>query len=61
MKLPKKVSTDEIYETNAYELLDAFCDDDKGGQSDFIMADRFDRNQVVNLLYPLIKKEIRKR
>ena len=55
------VSTNRIYKTKAYDKLAAFCDDDQGGDCDFIMADKFDRQQVVNLLVPIIRNEDRKK
>ena len=51
--------TDRIYKTKAYDALEAFCDDEQGGDSCFTMADKFDRQQVVNLLVPIIRKEMR--
>lgn len=48
---------ERIYKTKAYDLLEAFCDDDQGGESDFMMCDKYDRQQVVNLLIPVIRKE----
>lgn len=53
-------SIERIYNTKAYDKLEAFCDDEQGGDSDFLMCDKFDRQQVVNLLIPLIRKELRK-
>lgn len=54
-----KISIERIHKTKAYDVLEAFCDDDQGGNSDFMMIDIYDRNQVVNLLYKIIKKEIK--
>ena len=54
-------SDERIYNTKAYDVLEAFCDDDKGGDSSFFMADKYDRQQVVNLLIPIIRKEVRER
>jgi len=55
-----KPSCDRIYRTNAYDKLEAYCDDEQGGNSDNCMiADKFDRQAVVNLLIPVIRKEIR--
>jgi hypothetical protein len=53
------VSSERIYKTKAYDKLEAFCDDEQGGDSCFMMADKFDRQQVVNLLIPIIRKEER--
>jgi len=53
------VSIERIYKTEAYDKLEAFCDDEQGGHSDFIMTDKWDRQKVVNLLVPLIRKEER--
>ena len=61
MKEIKEPSIERIYKTKAYDKLEAFCDDDKGGDSCFMMADKFDRQQVVNLLIPIIRKEERER
>ena len=55
------VSIERIYKTKAYDKLEAFCDDDQEGNSDFMMCDKFDRQQVVNLLIPTIRKEERER
>lgn len=52
-------SIDRIYKTKAYDKLEAFCDDEQGGDSCFMMADKFDRQQVVNLILPIIRKEIK--
>ena len=59
MKQIKQPSIDRIYKTEAYDKLEAFCDDDKGGDSGFMLVDKFDRQQVVNLLVPIIRKEMR--
>ena len=59
MKQIKEPSTERIYKTKAYDRLEAFCDDEQGGQSDFMMCDKFDRQQVVNLLVPIIRNEMR--
>ena len=53
------VSIERIYKTKAYDKLEAFCDDEQGGNSDFMMCDKFDRQAVVNLLIPIIRKEER--
>jgi hypothetical protein len=53
------VSSERIYKTKAYDKLEAFCDDEQGGDSCFMMTDKFDRQQVVNLLIPIIRKEER--
>ena len=53
------VSIERTYKTKAYDKLEAFCDDEQGGDSTFMMSDIFDRNQVVNLLVPIIRKEER--
>jgi len=58
MKNIKRPSIERIHKTEAYDVLEAFCDDDKGGESDFMLCDKYDRQQVVNLLYPIIRKEI---
>ena len=50
-----------IYKTKAYDKLEEFCDDDKGGDSSFMMCDKFDRQEVVNLLIPIIRRETRGR
>lgn len=54
-------STERIYKTEAYDRLEAFCDDDQGGDSCFMMSDKYDRQQVVNLIIPIIRKEERER
>jgi len=51
------ISIKRIYKTKAYDELEAFCGDDKGGDSMFLMGDIFNRQQVVNLLLPIIEKE----
>lgn len=56
-----KAPIERIYKTKAYDLLEAFCDDDQGGESDFMMCDKYDRQQVVNLLIPLIRRETREK
>jgi len=54
------VSIERIYNTKAYDKLEAYCDDEQGGDSDNCMiADKYDRQAVVNLLVPVIRKEIR--
>ena len=56
------VSIERIYKTKAYDKLEAFCDDEQGGDSDnCMMADKWDRQQVVNLLVPIIRNEERKK
>lgn len=60
MKKPP-ISIDRIYDTEAYDILEAFCDDDLGGESDFMMCDKYDRQQVINLIFPIIKKELQKK
>jgi len=55
------VSIERIYKTKAYDKLEAFCDDEQDGDSSFMMCDKFDRQQVVNLLIPMIRKEERER
>lgn len=57
----KPTLLDRIYKTKAYDKLDAFCDDEQGGNSDFIMIDKYDREQVVNLLVPIIRDEEKKK
>lgn len=61
MKDLTKIPTDRIYKTGAYDKLEAFCDDELGGDSCFTLADKFDREQVVNLLIPIIRKEEREK
>lgn len=61
MKNFKEPSIERIYRTEAYDKLDAFCDDEQGGDSEFIMVDKWDRQQVVNLLVPLIRNETREK
>ena len=56
------VSIERIYKTKAYDKLEAFCDDEQGGDSDnCMMADKWDRQQVVNLLVPISRNEERKK
>lgn len=52
---------ERIYKTKAYDKLEAMCNDDEGGDSCFMMCDKFDRQAVVNLLIPIIRKEERDR
>lgn len=59
MKDYTKTPIDRIYKTEAYDELEAFCDDEQGGSSDFMLCDKYDRQQVVNLLIPIIRKEYR--
>jgi len=59
MKDLTKISIERRYRTGAYDKLEAFCDDEQGGDSCFSMCDKFDRQQVVNLLIPIIRKEER--
>ena len=60
MKIPKKISIERIYETKAYDLLEAYCDDDQGGGvENTIMADNMIRNQVVNLIIYQLQKELK--
>ena len=59
MKSIKQPAIDRIYLTTAYDVLEAFCDDDKGGNSDFMLCDKFDRQQVINLIVPIIRNEVR--
>jgi len=55
------VSIERIYKTKAYDKLEAFCDDDQGGDCDnCLLADKYDRQKIINLLYPIIKKELKK-
>jgi len=54
-------SIERIYKTKAYDKLEAFCDDEQGGDSCFTLADKFDRQQVVNLLIPIIRKELKQK
>jgi len=51
------VSIDRIYKTKAYDVLEKFCEEEE----DFLMCDKYDRQQVVNLLIPIIRKEERER
>ena len=61
MKIPKNVSIERIHKTEAYDLFEAWCDDDQGGDSDnALAADKYDRQQIINLLYPIIKREVQK-
>ena len=53
------ISIERIYNTKAYDVIEAFCDDEQGGNSDFIMCDKYDRQQVINLLVPIIRNELR--
>jgi len=54
------VSIERIYNTKTYDKLEAYCDDEQGGDSDnYMIADKYDRQAVVNLLVPVIRKEIR--
>jgi hypothetical protein len=55
------VSCDRIYKTKAYDKLEAFCDDEQGGDSCRVMADKYDRQEIVNLLIPVIRREEQKR
>lgn len=55
------VSIERIYKTKAYDKLEAFCDDDEGGDSTFTLADKYDRQQVINLVIPIIRAEERKK
>ena len=58
----KMVSIERIYKTKAYDKLEDYCDDDKGGDCDNCMiADKYDRQAVINLLIPLIRKEEKER
>ena len=51
---------DRIYKTGAYDLIERYCDDEQGGDyENSIMADKFDNQAVVNLLIPLIRREIK--
>lgn len=53
-------SIERIYKTKAYDKLEAYCDDEQGGDSDrCMMADKYSRQAVVNLLIPIIRKEVR--
>ena len=54
------VSIERVYKTEAYDKLNAFCDDDKGGNSDFLMCDKYDRQQVVNLIVQVVRRELKK-
>lgn len=57
-KIYKKLSIERIYDTQAYDILEAYTDDDQGGDIDnCMMADKFDRQSVVNLLFAVFKKE----
>ena len=53
-----KITMVRKYKTKAYDVLEAFCDDDQGGDSTFMMTDKFTREEVVELLYPVIRKEV---
>ena len=54
----EKTPIDRIYETSAYDRLeDAY----KSGFNENFMADKFDRQQMVNFLIPIIRKEERER
>ena len=56
------VSIDRIYKTKAYDKLEAYCDDEQGGDYENCMiADKYDRQAVINLLIPIIRKEERER
>lgn len=61
MKDLTKISIDRIYKTAAYDALNAFCDDDQGGDSSFMLCDKYDKQQVVNLLVPIIRREEREK
>jgi len=53
-------SCEKIYKTEAYDRFEAYCDDEQGGDCDNCMAcDKYDRQAIVNLLIPLIRKEER--
>ena len=57
----KQPSIERIWKTEAYDLLEAYCDDDQGGECEnAMMCDKYDRHAVVNLLVPIIRKEISK-
>ena len=53
------VSIERIYKTRAYDALEAFCDDDLGGDSSFMMCDKYDRQTVVNLIANIVRREER--
>jgi len=57
----RNIPIERIYKTKAYEELENFCNDEEGGSSDFMMCDKFDRQAVVNLLIPIIRKEEREK
>ena len=57
--MKKEPSIERIHDTAAYDALEYFCDDDMGGDSSFMMCDKYDRQQVVNLIYNIIRKELR--
>lgn len=54
----EKTPADRIYKTSAYDKLeDAY----ESGWNDNFMADKFDRQQIVNFIIPIIRKEERER
>ena len=58
IKFNKNPSIERRYKTKAYDILEAYCDDDQGGDCDNCMvADKYDRQAVVNLLLPTIRRE----
>lgn len=60
MKQIKTPSIERIYSTKAYDAFEAYVDDDQGGDCDRCMAaDKYDRQAIVNYLYPIIRKELR--